>query len=494
MALRKMGYKPTLAGDAFEAQQQIVESSPDAICCVLTDYHMPKINGLDLLAWIQVHDPNLSTILVTAQNERELITRSIRGGAVDFLEKPIDIQRLKITIAQAAARTRQLRAFTEMDGSIQNLSRTQKRMLLNAGENEFAKIRLCYRPKLKVGGDFFTNIKIAPGKHFFILTDVSGHDLQSAYVSANFHGALRALLHKGSTPDEIFAYFNDFLVNEWNQSDSSTNDCRPTSIGLSAILLDITNLTATLWTYGAPSPICSTERGNLWVGPQTASCPLGWFPALSRAGVSQSVENGELFLMWTDGLDDLAMKLDINPVSLAFALQRSDAEGKNFPEASRATDDILLASVRLTGSQSAPFEPILMETFGGSQWNQMESFQAVWERSLKTALPDLDEKTLFNIVLAVREALLNSLTHGCGHDENKFATLQISYQTTNRRFRAIVQDDGPGHDFDIEQQCKRDSIELVDEHRGLMLIKRLVHSLEIKNSGRTVIMEFQSPS
>jgi len=56
---------------------------------VVTDYVMPQINGLELLDTIMSFDPNLYTILVTAEREGALMSVALEKGATDFLTKPI---------------------------------------------------------------------------------------------------------------------------------------------------------------------------------------------------------------------------------------------------------------------------------------------------------------------------------------------------------------------------------------------------------------------
>ena len=54
---------------------------------VLTDYHMPKMNGLELLQ--EVHRLGLDTpvIIMTANGSEELVLESLRGGAANYVMK-----------------------------------------------------------------------------------------------------------------------------------------------------------------------------------------------------------------------------------------------------------------------------------------------------------------------------------------------------------------------------------------------------------------------
>ncbi len=57
---------------------------------VLLDLHMPGISGLDLLARLAPMRDRFATIIVTGQGDVPLAVQAMRGGAIDFLEKPYD--------------------------------------------------------------------------------------------------------------------------------------------------------------------------------------------------------------------------------------------------------------------------------------------------------------------------------------------------------------------------------------------------------------------
>ena len=56
---------------------------------------MPGMDGLDLLAAVKRHYPDLPVMMVTAYGDDERRRRAKELGAVDFLSKPIDFELLK---------------------------------------------------------------------------------------------------------------------------------------------------------------------------------------------------------------------------------------------------------------------------------------------------------------------------------------------------------------------------------------------------------------
>src|SRR3989440_9159833 len=68
------------------ALERIVSTEYEAVVC---DIKMPGMDGLALLAKIRVLRPNLPTLLITGHDEYQAL-EALRGGAYDFIQKPID--------------------------------------------------------------------------------------------------------------------------------------------------------------------------------------------------------------------------------------------------------------------------------------------------------------------------------------------------------------------------------------------------------------------
>src|SRR5256885_2194278 len=75
------------ADSAAAALERIAAEDYDAI---VTDIKMPGMDGLALLAEIRTRRPDTPTLIITGHGENELVVRALRGGACDFIQKPID--------------------------------------------------------------------------------------------------------------------------------------------------------------------------------------------------------------------------------------------------------------------------------------------------------------------------------------------------------------------------------------------------------------------
>ena len=91
------------------ALEQLASSDYDA---VVTDIKMPGMDGLALLEQIHTLRPETPTLLITGHGEHDLAVQALRGGAYDFIQKPIDRDYF-IASLQRAIQVKQLRREVE---------------------------------------------------------------------------------------------------------------------------------------------------------------------------------------------------------------------------------------------------------------------------------------------------------------------------------------------------------------------------------------------
>ncbi len=93
--LRDWGYEVAGAGSAAEARAEMVAVPPTAI---LLDINLPDGSGLDLLRDIKRLQPQTAVIMITANAVYENAVDALRGGADDFLGKPVNIDELRFIL------------------------------------------------------------------------------------------------------------------------------------------------------------------------------------------------------------------------------------------------------------------------------------------------------------------------------------------------------------------------------------------------------------
>ena len=92
------GYTALTAPSAARGLERLAEEPVDAI---LSDVVMPEMDGLDFLARVKERAPEVPVILMSGQATVETAVKATRLGALDFVEKPIGLDRLLLTLRNA---------------------------------------------------------------------------------------------------------------------------------------------------------------------------------------------------------------------------------------------------------------------------------------------------------------------------------------------------------------------------------------------------------
>ena len=98
LTLERMDLQSASAGNLATARRMLGERHFD-LC--LADMRLPDGDGLDLVAWIQQHQPQLPVAVITAHGNVETAVRALKAGAFDFVSKPLDLGVLRRLVAVA---------------------------------------------------------------------------------------------------------------------------------------------------------------------------------------------------------------------------------------------------------------------------------------------------------------------------------------------------------------------------------------------------------
>jgi CheY-like chemotaxis protein len=96
--LEPMNYRVVSAAGGIEALNILYKERPDLI---LMDVMMPDMNGLDVVQKIKAlpQFANIPVIMVTGKSEKTIVTESLKAGAIDFVVKPLDREKLIAKVA-----------------------------------------------------------------------------------------------------------------------------------------------------------------------------------------------------------------------------------------------------------------------------------------------------------------------------------------------------------------------------------------------------------
>ena len=95
MLLGHAGYRLTLVGDGEEACQQLERATFDL---VITDLKMPHLDGMALIGRIHEKTPELPVIVITAFGSIESAVEAMKAGAIDYITKPFEEEKLKLAV------------------------------------------------------------------------------------------------------------------------------------------------------------------------------------------------------------------------------------------------------------------------------------------------------------------------------------------------------------------------------------------------------------
>ncbi|GMQ75866.1 MAG: oxygen response regulator transcription factor FixJ [Gammaproteobacteria bacterium] len=91
------------AGDFLDAYR------PDRHGCLITDIRMPGMSGLELQERLSADGHHIPIIVLTGFGDVPTAVRALKGGAVDFVEKPFNPQSLLDLVQQAIIRDAEIR-------------------------------------------------------------------------------------------------------------------------------------------------------------------------------------------------------------------------------------------------------------------------------------------------------------------------------------------------------------------------------------------------
>ena len=92
------GFNVFLAKDGYDALQMVKEKLPDV---VLLDIWMQGIDGIEVLKSLKKQYPTLPVIMISGHGTIETAVKATKLGAYDFIEKPLHLDKIIITISHA---------------------------------------------------------------------------------------------------------------------------------------------------------------------------------------------------------------------------------------------------------------------------------------------------------------------------------------------------------------------------------------------------------
>jgi DNA-binding NtrC family response regulator len=96
--LEKEGYEVLLAETGEEALEKVKEEAPDL---ALLDIKLPGMDGYEVLEKALKMDDGIIPIMITAYDEVDKVVKAMRLGAFDYITKPFDFSKVRLSIQKA---------------------------------------------------------------------------------------------------------------------------------------------------------------------------------------------------------------------------------------------------------------------------------------------------------------------------------------------------------------------------------------------------------
>jgi FixJ family two-component response regulator len=124
-ALAKYLSASGFAVSAFGSAESFLERHPTGPACVVVDHYLPGLSGLELQK--RLGESALSIVFVTAGSDVPTVVKAMKGGAVDFLTKPVDTEQLVAAVTRGLMRS----ARTQVERRLHELFVERARRLTN---------------------------------------------------------------------------------------------------------------------------------------------------------------------------------------------------------------------------------------------------------------------------------------------------------------------------------------------------------------------------
>lgn len=171
---------------------------------LLLDIQMPKMTGFEVLNWIKENKVGISTIMISAHANLENAIKATKLGAFDFIEKPIDRDKLLISIRNAVGKSSLIKENKKLKKDlfqkdiiigestklktvmalVERVAKTESRVLIN-GENGTGKelVAKAIHTKSKRADKELIEVNCAAIPNELIESELFGHE-KGAFTGA----------------------------------------------------------------------------------------------------------------------------------------------------------------------------------------------------------------------------------------------------------------------------------------------------------------------
>jgi two-component system chemotaxis response regulator CheY len=102
LTLAKAGYDVVEADDGAKAVEVLGQGDNPLMVDVITcDIRMPKVNGMEAIAFFRQQFPSIPVVVITGFPETDMAVSLMKQGVTDYVPKPVESQKLLAVVAKA---------------------------------------------------------------------------------------------------------------------------------------------------------------------------------------------------------------------------------------------------------------------------------------------------------------------------------------------------------------------------------------------------------
>jgi sigma-B regulation protein RsbU (phosphoserine phosphatase) len=318
--LKKWGHEAVAAENGAEAWKILQR---EGISFVISDWVMPKMDGLDLCKKIRAaYFPRyIYIILLTAKDAKKELIEGMEAGADDFVVKPFNKGELKVRIRAGERilrlekdleeRNRKLReVYSQLRKDLEAGAKMQKSLLPSAATSiSGVKFEWLFLPCAFLAGDIFNFFDLDEHHVGFFLLDVAGHGIPSALLSVTLSKMLSPYPSQDSRLKHFVPNSTDYkivppakVIRDLNRSFQSEHDAMHYFTMVYGVI-DTQNRKIRMSQAGHPSPIFLRHGDSIsLIG--TGGFPVGMLPGIKYEEEEFDFRQGDRLFVYSDGITE----------------------------------------------------------------------------------------------------------------------------------------------------------------------------------------------
>ncbi len=300
---------------ANNAKDGLEKLKTEKIDIIITDYEMPKLNGIEMIRLIRETNKEIPIILVSAVQEIDIIVEALKLNVNNFLKKPIVIEEViqaiekvsKLLIADSYLREQREKKLHDLESkekynSIQEELAFSKE--LNIIRNDFyyqmhenksiALIDFFYKPLDVLSGDAYSAREIDKDTQFYFIIDGMGKGLSASLSSMLLTSYINHIVDKRVGDFDLKTIINsaiDYIKPVLLEEEAVAADF---------ILIDYNNSKMHYSKFAMPSSLMQTTNSEI-IKIKSNNPPLSKYTKSSTVS-SMDISDVTKFLFFSDGV------------------------------------------------------------------------------------------------------------------------------------------------------------------------------------------------